>query len=252
MILTVAAFIVLAGAVALAGSTEELIYKPKFIAGAGVVVTSKPYDGFDGDEQVIPLIFYEEKGFFIRGKTVGYNLFEQENIRLAAIAEWRFDGYEDDDSSTFDGMDDRDMTIDAGVLLSYDDGWGKTSVSFVNDILGKHDGQEVQFTYSKPFVEAEKRRWSITPYAGLEWQSDNLADYYYGVRSSEATGTRPEYMTSSAWNILTGIRTQYWFNEQWSVMANVTCKFYDDDITDSPIVNKHHSLSFLFGLMYSF
>jgi len=53
-------------------------------------------------------------------------------LTIDALLSWRFDGYDADDSSDLEGMDDRDMTAELGASVSYKDGFGVTRFSFLN------------------------------------------------------------------------------------------------------------------------
>lgn len=220
-----------------------------FKLGFGVSVYNSLYKGNDTRVYPVPIIYYDYGKFSFTGNRASYLLHKEGALSLSAIAKWRFDGYEEDDSDYLTGMDDRDMTLDGGAELAYSDGWGKSSLLFVTDLLGRHDGQEAILSYSKKIV---KNDFTLTPSAGLIYKSGNLSDYYYGVRAKEAMFSRPEYNTGETWNPFVRIALGYKFNKNWSSMGVLAYKWLDSNIEDSPIVKDGHELSALAGLVYSF
>ncbi|MHC4743683.1 MAG: MipA/OmpV family protein [Planctomycetota bacterium] len=217
--------------------------------GLGFLYDTSPYKGDDDDAQPIPMIFHESKNWYFKGRTAGYKLFANECASLDLIARYRPDGYKGSDSSTLSGMSERRSTVDVGAEASYFDGWGRTKVSFVTDLLGNHDGQEVELSYGKRFG---KGRWSLTPSVGVLWQSSNLTNYYYGVRGKEARVGRPRYSTGEAWNPFVGFQLMCEINEQWSTLTMFRYEWLDDEIQDSPIVNDNYEILVIFGVMYKF
>ena len=217
--------------------------------GPGVVVTTKPYTGMDATVYPIPLVDFTCGNFYISAATAGYRLAAEENWTFAAIGRWRFDGYDSDDSDNLAGMHNRHMTVDGGGELSYFGNWGEVKLSFVTDMLGQHDGQEMRLGYTKPF---NFDRITISPSVGMIWQSSNLANYYYGVRSDEAIAGRPAYSVGDAVNWFAGIRTQYKLDDRWTLLCDITYEWLDREIKDSPIVSDGYVISIMAGAMYRF
>jgi len=217
--------------------------------GIGLVYRNSVYKNDDSMVMPIPMLYYESKGFFFKGRALGYHLFKKGGVSLDAIGQCRFDGYDDSDSSFLRGMDDREMTLDAGFELSYDDGWGRTSVSFVSDMLGRHDGQEISASYGKRFTSG---KWTLTPSVGAVWHSHNLADYYYGVRSKEALAQRPAYSVGEALNPTVRLNIMYQINKKWSAMGIIGYEWLDNEISDSPIVDDDYQIQLMVGAMYRF
>jgi outer membrane protein len=215
----------------------------------GLVYRNRIYKKDDAMVMPIPMVYYESKDFFFKGRSLGYHVLKSERFSFDVIGQWRFDGYDDIDSSFLRGMDDREMTLDGGFELSYKDGWGKTSITFVSDLLGRHDGQELSISYGKQFTAG---KWMLTPAAGVIWNSHNLADYYSGVRPNEAQALRPAYSVGEAWNPTMRLNMLYPINKQWSAMGLIRYQWLDNEITDSPIVDADYQIQFMAGLLYQF
>jgi len=224
-------------------------YRAAFSAGPGVVISDKPYKGMGTETHVFPFIMYQGRSVYLRGPNLGYTLYDTDKLTVDALASWRFDGYDEDDSSDLIGMDDRDMTAELGASISYKDCFGVTRLSFLNDILGKHDGQVLRLSYGKTF---RNKNITFTPSAGLTWQSENFVNYYYGVRSKESRPSRPTYHPSSALNPFMSLQLTYKINERWNLFSSFQYQWLDNEISDSPIVDQSYKTSLMFGLMYAF
>lgn len=220
-----------------------------FLLGPGVVITDKPYKGVDTSVTPIPLVKFISGRFYISGATAGYRLLADEGWTFDAIGKWRFDGYDADDSDRLDGMHNRNQTVDVGGEFTLTGDWGEAWVAVLTDSFGQHDGQEIKIGYTKPFVF---NKLTLSPAGGLIWQSNNLANYYYGVRPDEARAGRPSFHVGDSANWFVGLRAEYEANERWTLLAGVTYQFLDSKIRKSPIVDDSFVISALAGAMYKF
>lgn len=217
--------------------------------GLGVIYKNPLYRGDDSSVLPVPLIMLEKGQFFIKGRVAGYRLYQDERFAFDVIGQWRFDGYDEEDSDYLEGMDDREMTIDGGAAVTIFDGWGRTTVSMVSDLLSKHSGQEISAAYSKTW---RFDKWSVTPSAGVSFYTGSLGDYYYGVQPDEAVAGRGAHDVGDSVNPFAGLSVTYSFNEKWSALTSVRYTWLDDEITDSPIVEDHYDLLLITGMLYTF
>lgn len=222
--------------------------EPTTSLGAGAVINSKPYVGADARVYPIPLFRFEGKRFYLRGASGGYRLFTGEGWSLGPVVQPRLDGYEEDDSSALEGMDDRDWSVDAGAAFSWRTGIGLFELAYITDLLGRHDGQEADFRYALRF---RRGAFTFVPATGIRWKSENLVDYYYGVQSDEVRPDRPSYEGGDALNPYVGVTVQYKLGERWRLLTGARYEWLDDEIADSPIVDDHYEVSFLAGILYS-
>jgi outer membrane protein len=233
------------------------------LLGPGVVILSKPYAGMHPEIFPYPVTMFIYDRFYIAIDTAGYRLLANQRtatpapgttyLYLDAIAKWRSDGYDSDDSDELEGMHNRHQTVDAGGEFGISGDWGSVTCSLVTDALNQHDGQELRAVYAKPFKNAfDVNNLSISPSAGLAWQSDNLVDYYYGVRGDEVRSGRPEYHPGQAVNWLWGVDANYRLNESWTLLGGLTYYWLDSEIRNSPIVSRNYAISFIAGAMYKF
>ena len=225
----------------------------ELLLGVGVLVKNEPYKGVS--DKIYPLPFYVYRGqrWSLQGTRFDYNILDINDCSLNTILRFRTEGFDADDSSDLDGMSDRDASLDAGLGLSVSGEWGALNVDLLTDALGKHKGQEFKLTYAKslesPFGIAKTR---LRPFFGTSWRSSGLNDYYYGVRLSEARPGRLAYDSGDSTNVFAGITLDYQLSDRWNLFLMFRNEWLGSEITDSPIVDQHHTNSFIAGLMYRF
>ena len=189
------------------------------------------YRGVDASVDAYPFATWRAGRFFLRGPGLGVELWSDPAWKVDVFANWRFDGYEADDSDYLAGMEDRRETLDAGFAIERELGdYGRLNLSAATDTLGRHEGQELelQWSYRVRFVEASLR---------ARWQSDALVDYYYGVEPSEALPGRPAYAPGSGLTWSVGLFTAMPIGKHWLGFVGANLDLLPDSIRDSPIVD---------------
>ena len=152
----------------------------------------------------------------------------------------RFEGFDESDSDIFEGMEEREFSMDAGIGMTWQrDDW-KLELAGLKDLLDRSDGQEWTLQLGRAF-----RRGSlfIEPSVGLSYLDSRHVDYYYGVADAEATAARPAYDGDSALNTTLGISffTPAYFGGLTRIGIEGT--WYDSAIDDSPLTDSDSNLS---------
>ncbi len=97
-----------------------------------------------------------------------------------------------------------------------------------------------------PAVSVYQWRADLNAGIGVEWNSENQNDYYYGVsrKESSRSGLRG-YNPNDSWNPYLELSANYNFAGNWSVYGTARYTRLSDEITDSPMVDKSGPVSFL-------
>jgi outer membrane protein len=220
-----------------------------FLVGPGAWITLQPYKGLHTTAYPIPMVIAVKAPFYFLIDTAGCRVFSDSNMTFDFIGKIRTDGYDADDSDDLDGMHNRHMSFDIGGDFGISTDWGDLHARILTDALSQHDGQEFRITYAKPFKFEQSK---IKPFAGFAVLSDNLADYYYGVRNNEARPGRPAYNPGSSVNWFVGFEANHQLNDDWTLFTSITYYWLDDSIRNSPIVDRDYTMSILAGAMYKF
>jgi len=215
--------------------------------GGGAVGSSEPYAEADTTISPVPLSLYDGNGLYGQDLAVGHRLLLGQGWSIGPVVQPRFDGFDEGDSPSLDGMDDRDWSVDAGISVSWLTKIGLFGLSGVTDMLGKHKGQELEFSYTAPF------NWGgfdFIPSAGMRWKSQDLVNYYYGVRPHEARAGRSAYEGEPALDPFVRLALRRRLTRRWSLLATAQYEWLDDEIRNSRIVDADYDASFMLGMLY--
>ena len=222
------------------------------ILGAGVLIYDTPYAGEDTRVAGIPVVWWQEEYFFARGLKAGAIIGKTDEYEYNVFMSPRLLGYDSGDSDALSGMEDRDWSVDMGIGMLYKpksiEG-AELDFSFAHDVLNEHEGYDFKLKASKLF---DFTPFFIKPSIGIEWQSKELVDYYYGVRPSEARVGRPAYSGNSAVNLLTSCDFYLALSEEWLIVSTIGFYFLDSDIRKSPIVDEDYTISGIIGITRMF
>ena len=246
--------------------TELLGEDARLIVGGGLGAITQPYVGADDVRYVPePLIIYQNERFEFIGRTVGFELWSNDQVDVAAIGEWRFFGHDaGDDSPVLDGMAQRDGTAEAGIRARFGKDRLRGALAAKADILSRHGGYELEARASY-----ELSTWlplSVRPNAGVRYQSDSLTDYYFGVDPEEARSQvcaavvgdgcvafdRPAYETGAAVTPFLGVTARQSLSRKVAVVGGFDHIVFDDAVKDSPIVDADGQTFAFVGLIYIF
>lgn len=214
-----------------------------WVWGAGILIEETPYIGYDNRTLPIPIIGYNGEKFSFAGTTANYQLYKKGGLSMSLRLGAMVNGYDEDDSEIFTGMDDRDFSLALGGEITYVNQNWTLQLTSGHDILDRSGGYELNSSVSYNF---ELENFSIKPFVGARFQDSSYVDYYYGVSAEEATDLRNEYIGDSAVNSELGltISTNKYLGGVFGLTIQNT--WYDDSISDSPLTDTDSALSMRF------
>ncbi|MFL9812645.1 MipA/OmpV family protein [Stutzerimonas sp. VN223-3] len=223
--------------------------------GLGIASSQQPYTDIDRDNEVIPLIYFENDYVQIFGpnaeiKLPSLHISDSQQFNFNVVAEYDFSGYEEGDARILDGMDDRDGGFWAGANVGWQNELVNVNAEWLADVSGDSDGQR--------FTLGLERSWEfgdhmmLAPRLAAIWQDKEYVDYYFGVRSDEVRFDRAAYEGKSTINTEFGVRGTYMFDKQQSVFLDVEAVRFGSEIEDSPLVDTSSENSVRFGYLYRF
>jgi outer membrane protein len=144
---------------------------------------------------------------------------------------------------------DRKFAVNGGLEFLYISPYGDVQAQVLTDISSTHDGQEAWLSWSKPWFT---RNSEVSLTLGVEWKSQNLVGYYYGVRPEEAFPGRDIYEGGSGSNSFVRLAGRYSLTDHWTLVGMVEREFLSSAIKASPIVTSSAVDTFFTGLFYQF
>lgn len=241
------------------GSPPEGPHSPWGL-GIGAVMSDSPYAGEGMRIVPVPLISYEGEKFFFQGIRAGWQFVRNDAFELAAIAQFRFDGFNIDDLSSrqlmANGLDprqleDREHSLDAGVTAKWSGSAGELEVELLTDVTDRSGGQQYSLQYGYPLHWGQTM---VTPNVGVTFLSDDTANYYYGTLDKEVARGALNYKPGAASIPHVGVNVMRFFGKHWTFLAFIKYSFLPDEIKNSPFLepDSNGTLSALIGVSRGF
>ena len=111
----------------------------------------------------------------------------------------------------------------------------KYGLNISKDINGRSKGIITSLSYGDFFGLSES--FVLRGGLSLDWHDDRYAEYYYGVRKTEANATRREYHLTNYFQPGISVSPIYKFDEKLSFFLGLNMKLLPKKISDSPTMN---------------
>lgn len=217
--------------------------------GVAVRVERSPYRGAGNRNDFLPLYLYEGKHGYLHSHSAGLkfgNVLDEPRFDL--FVRHRFEGYPYDRvPGSLAGMATREGGVDVGASAQVGGGWGVAFAEVLHDVSATSHGSELRLGYRYPWRSG--RLW-LRPHAFVGFRDARLNDYYYGVRSGEATALRPAYAAGAGMTTEVGLYATYNLTERWRLLGGLTFTRWPQAVRDSPIVEVSTQRQLTLGLMY--
>jgi outer membrane protein len=210
----------------------------------------EPYRGLGSAAMPFSGLSYRGERFAQTGPDLSYLLFGRERPwSLSTILSSGVDGYDAGESDYLRGMDDRRVSAEGGFEASYQTDVAEFSLSTRNDLRSEHDGYRVDAGIKHSWWLG---RFVMTPELSYSYWDGARSDYYFGVRPGEAAPGRRAYNLDSTGNWGLSLMGFTNLTPRWFMLAGAKYTYYDEDIEDSPIVDKYYSYRLYLGFGYKF
>jgi MipA family protein len=221
------------------------------IVGVGGIVRTEPYQDINYRILPFPYVIMRRGGFFIEGLEIGYRVVESNQATFDVILTPRLEGFDANEGAIFNGLEDRDFSLDGGIATGWRQGTIEFNLSAVTDLLHKSHGREVKASIGKTYILTGKMTL-LTPSIGLKWKSENLVNYYYGVSPTQGNTNRPGYLGEATLNYIAAVNGTYSLTKRSTLFAGVEYEKFGDDISDSPLVKSEKMISVFLGYGWQF
>ena len=165
-------------------------------------------------------------------------------------------GFKAGDSPNFKGMSRRKQSVDLGGRVIVDTGVGPATFEVTKDVNASKGFQaDVKLGGITPHAPhwTGEREITVAAAAGLRYQSAKAVDYYYGVKSSEATANRKAYKGKAAMTPYIGLEAQANITPHVTLNANIGASKKARSIRNSPLTRDgKYELGASIGINYWF
>ncbi|MDP3512906.1 MAG: MipA/OmpV family protein [Sulfuritalea sp.] len=221
-------------------------------AGLGMAMRfeNSIYSGAGTRNDFVPVYIYESKRVFLEAYRVGLKLRETPDSRFDAFVAYRFEGYPYDRiPASLAGMANRGPGVDLGLGYQQRKPWGTLFGEVLSDAGSGSGGSEIRAGYR---YDLALGKLQLQPQFTLAARDARLNNYYYGVRPSEATITRPAYEPGGGINAELALSAAYRLSERWRLIGGVSATRWASGVRASPIVDSRTQLAGHLGLAYDF
>ena len=232
---------------------DDLLLSEKLEIGPGISGRQSIYVDQGNFAQFVPIIIAKYENFYAEGDKAALIFHDFElgdtSFWTEIVALYRQQGFIDAKGALSD-LDDRKDAIEMGVALGIaSESFGLINVSLAYDVIDTHKGSAITLNYEIPIVLGDL---IIRPVFSVQSMSKNLANYYFGVKSSEVVAGRPAYDITKATNYSWGYDLKYLMDDNWRITHSVEITNLDNTITKSPLVEYNANIQISLGLVYDF
>ncbi len=223
--------------------------------GIGGVAKQQAYAGIDRDYLPIPVIYFENDWVQLMGPTLEFKLpgiewRTDQAVSFGIRAEFDGSGYKASDAPILSGMAKRKSGILAGAGAKWSNPVVDVVAEWMIDASGASKGQRMTFGLERQFPLGN--HFMLTPSASATLLNRKYADYYYGVRSTEARAGRAAYTAGSTVNTEIGLRTDYMIDQKQALFLALEYTALGSEIKDSPLTDRSGESMVFLGYLYRF
>jgi len=222
-----------------------------FSLGIAALSSPRPYVGATNTTTPLPIVELYYKRLYVQGTQAGFHLLRNDDFAFGVRGHLVLAGLEPDSSPFLGGMEERGSSIEGGVVFDWTPGEYKLSATAFTDLLGRSNGQQVGLDFSRTWT-FDGMRYGLVPSVGAVWQSADFVDYYAGVRPQEVRPDRPAFRGETAINFRASVTGYVFLTRQIQLVGQANLQRLDNEIYDSPIVDKRHGVSGFVGVAYRF
>lgn len=224
-----------------------------YALGMVVSVSQNPYIGSKNSAFAYPFLSsfldsaFTDRWLIIREGNLGLR-WANDNWEIGVLGRVQTLSLGGSRDPSMEGLNERKWGLEMAPMVGWRGGPVHINFKTYTELSGHHDGTSSHLDLSWP---KEWSRGYIIPSIEAIYQSDDYANYYFGVSPAESNAWRPEYETGSTLNTVLKFRWGYQLSDKWMIKGNVKMEYLDSAITNSPIVEEEHLWSTSVGLAYN-
>lgn len=222
---------------------------PTLMLGLGAYGQQRPY----GNSQLspVPIISFKSRLVELEGATADLNILRPTSaVTLALRARYAIgEGYEASDASILTGMADRDGSVWVGAAVKMQLGRFSLTGDLLKDVLSNSRGWKAKVSGA---YALQAGRFLLVPRVSATRISERTADYYFGVRDSEITPTRPAYRAGSSVEFEVGGRVLYPIGGRHRLILDTSIIRRGNSVRRSPLVEDKINAEVGIGYAFQF
>lgn len=200
----------------------------------------------------LPLLNITYKSFYIREMNIGYELYTEPEFKVSTFIE-PFAGWKIKSKDMENGLkniSNRNYQIMGGFALDFD--FSEDILGNINYSFGKK-GSKGELSLTKIYPIGD--RIIIMPTISFKYYQKDYLNKYVGITSNEVAtnySLNKKYSTTDSFSTGASITTEINITEQTIATVFIGIEYYDNKISNSPIVRSNIQMYGGIGVRYSF
>jgi outer membrane protein len=194
-----------------------------------------------------PLNFVVDNSGFA---TAGDGRGKEEEIELPVIdtSVSGSNNFGDRDQVNWRDLSERHLAGLAGLEYTWSTSVVDLQLHWLKDVTKVHEGEEGRIALAK-FWNSDRHRYGVS--VGAVWQSEEIINYYFGVKPDEAD-VENQYETGSGVSTLVRFDWNYKLSKRWDLRALVSYRHFPPEISSSPLIKNNNVVTAFVGGVYHF
>ncbi|WP_417551498.1 MipA/OmpV family protein [Marinomonas fungiae] len=205
--------------------------------------------GEENKAEIRPYLNLEYGMFIVGPEGLGVSGKVGNNDQLSAVLVMRESVIDRDENDLLKHFEKRDDATELAFQWTHFTPFVDLTAALSSDVSDTHEGYEAKFMLSK---KLDTDVGAFIPAVAIQHQSEELVDYYYGVRAGEATSRFAAYKGKAATNANASITHVYPITTEWHVATRLAYDHLGEGISDSPIVERSGYWSGAMSVFYRF
>jgi len=239
--------------------TVENFIPVKYPFGVGVagIFSPNPYKDTEPTRITVPVISYKGDALILNGPYASYSFIHKNNASSKVQLFLYPEVFKADKSNSHQLrlLDNRNYLFMIGLSQSFKSTYGDINIGENIDITTKTNSYLLNAEFRKKIILpiSSKFLFFITPSLGVNYSSQQITNYFYGISTSEATRSNlPEYDTGNALSPYIRANMLINFSKHWNIFVTSKLNLLPDQIYDSPMVSQRYIFTTVLSLTYNF
>lgn len=248
------------------------------VAIGGGVITNPLHGGKNIPLIVLPYVHYYGDNFFIENNVIGYSFYQSDTLVVSAISQlnkenlyfrdwqpehlftpfssadhWVGPSMEENKRVSKNDIAKRKWAIDAGIQINwFISQQSEIKFKLLHDVNNVYQGLNSSISYHRDLSFKTAPQLHMRLSLGIDWQSQNLSQYYYGLNDKDVLLDEQLYRAHSGVNPFVSLSANYALSKSWKLQTTIKHQWLGSHIADSPLIQDNNVSSAFVGVVYAF
>lgn len=197
-----------------------------------------------------PFVAFRQGRFYSNQAGVGFEIYKNKGFRFSAVTEVAFQETNRNQVSSLDDMQSLDIPLYAGLSVDVPLDRFVFTGTVQREVGLASEGWRASGSIARPiFVN---RKLQLSPSVTFQWLDDRVTDYLYGVSARDVLPARARYEADNSFKLSGSLTGIYRLSDKFTLVGSSGLTWNNDEIVNSPIVDRRTVFSTFFAIGYNF